>query len=86
MRMRSHLTALYSKELFPAPLLAYLQKAVEIKNGDINQLKEGGYQALQSDRNSFCEDVVSDSFNIAFRDEGRIFYRKYDKQIFWDLY
>ena len=41
---------------------------------------------MQSDRNSFCGKVVLDSFNMAYRDEGRILYKKYEKRIFWDLY
>ena len=30
------------------------------------------YSVMQSDRNSFCGDVVLDSFYMAYRDEGRI--------------
>ena len=44
------------------------------------------YSVMQSDRNRFCGDVVLDSFNMAYGDEGRILFRKYKKQIFWDLY
>ena len=41
---------------------------------------------MQPDGNSFCEDVVLESFNMAYRDEGRILFRMYEDQIFWDLY
>ena len=44
------------------------------------------YSVMQSDRNRFCGDVVLDSFNMAYRDEGYILYKTYEKQIFWDLY
>ena len=44
------------------------------------------YSVRQSDRNSFCGDVVLDIFNMAYRDEGLILYKKYEKWIFWDLY
>ena len=36
--------------------------------------------------NSVWGDVVLDSFNIAYRDEGSIWEQKYEKQIFWYLY
>ena len=32
---------------------------------------------MQSDGNSFCEEVVLDSFNMAYRDEDSILYQKY---------
>ena len=41
---------------------------------------------MQSDWNSFCGDVVLNSFNMAYRDEDRISYQNYEKLIFWDLY
>ena len=34
---------------------------------------------MQSDGNSFCGDVVSDSFNKTSRDEDNIFYQIYKK-------
>ena len=33
---------------------------------------------MQSDRNSFCGDVVLDSFNMVYRDEDSILYQKYE--------
>ena len=36
---------------------------------------------MQSDGNSFCVDVVSDSFSMFYRDEDSILDQKYDKQI-----
>ena len=41
---------------------------------------------MQSDGNSYCGDVVLDSFNMTYRDEDGILDQKYEKQIFWDLY
>ena len=41
---------------------------------------------MQSDRNSFNEDVVLLSFNKAFRDRDSILEQKYEKRIFWDRY
>ena len=40
---------------------------------------------MQSDGNSFCEDVVLDSFNRSYKDDS-IWDKKYEKQIFWNLY
>ena len=40
---------------------------------------------MQSDGNSFWEDVVLDSFNNAHRDESSILDKKYEKLIIWDL-
>ena len=37
---------------------------------------DGYYSVMQSDRNSFCGDVV---FNMEFRDEERIWGQKYGK-------
>ena len=37
---------------------------------------------MQWDWNSFCGNVVFDSFNMAYRDED-ILDQKYDKQKFW---
>ena len=34
------------------------------------------YSVMQSDGNSFCGDVVLDSFNMEFRDEERILGQK----------
>ena len=39
-----------------------------------------------NDENSFCGDVVMDSFNMAYTDEERIEDQKYDEQIFRELY
>ena len=39
---------------------------------------------MQSDRNSFCGDVVLDSFNMAYRDEDSILYQIY-KILFSDF-
>ena len=44
------------------------------------------YSVMKSDGNSFCGDVVLDSFNTAYRDEDSILDQKYEKQISWDLY
>ena len=33
-----------------------------------------------------CGVLVSDSLNMPFRGDGNILARKYEKQIFWDLY
>ena len=41
---------------------------------------------MQSDGNSFCGDVVLDSFNTVYRDDDSILEQKYEKQISWDLY
>ena len=41
---------------------------------------------MQSDGNSYCGDVVSKSFNIAYWDEDGILDLKYTEQIFLDLY
>ena len=39
------------------------------------------YSVLQSDRSSFCEDVVLGSFNISYREEDCIIDQKYEKQL-----
>ena len=44
------------------------------------------YSVMQSDGNSFCGDVVLDSFNIEHSDEDSILDKKYEKQIIWKLY
>ena len=36
---------------------------------------------MQSDGNSFCGDVVLDSFNMSYREEDSIVDQKYEKQI-----
>ena len=41
---------------------------------------------MQSEGNSFDGDVVSNSFNIAYRDKPSIFYQKYEKKQLWNLY
>ena len=41
------------------------------------------YSVMQSDGNSFCGDVVLDSFNMEYSDEDSILDKKYVKQIFW---
>ena len=44
------------------------------------------YSVIKSDRNSFCEDVVSDSFSMAYRDEDIILDRIYvyiQSNFFW---
>ena len=43
-------------------------------------------RVMQSDGNNFCGDVVSDGFNMSYRDEDSILEQKYEKQISWDLY
>ena len=40
------------------------------------------YSVMQPDRNSFCGDVVLNSFNMAYMDRDRILYQKHEKQIF----
>ena len=44
------------------------------------------YSVMQSYRNSFCEDVVLNSFNMVYRDEDIILDQIYMKQSFWYLY
>ena len=45
------------------------------------------YSMMQSDGNSFWGDVVLDSFNMVYREEGCILDKKiYKKQILWNLY
>ena len=44
------------------------------------------YSLMQSDGNSFCGDVVLDSFNKAYRDKDTILDQKYEKRIFFYLY
>ena len=41
---------------------------------------------MQSDGNSFCEDVVLDVFKMPYRDEDSILEQKYGKQISWNPY
>ena len=41
---------------------------------------------MQSDGNSFCGKVVSDGFNMSYKDEDSILEQKYEKQISGDLY
>ena len=44
------------------------------------------YSVMQSDGNSFCGDVVLDSFNKASRDEDNILDQIYKKQKCLDFY
>ena len=37
------------------------------------------------DGNSFCGDVVLDSFYMVYSDEDTFYNQKYDKRIFWDF-
>ena len=46
----------------------------------------GIYRVMQSDRKSFCGDVVLDSVNMTYRDADSIWDQKYENQIYWDLY
>ena len=41
---------------------------------------------MQSDGNSFCGDVVLDSFNMVYNVEDSNYDQKHEKQIFLDLY
>ena len=41
---------------------------------------------MQSDRNSFCGDVVLKSFNMACRYKNSIYDQNCEKQILWELY
>ena len=41
------------------------------------------YSVMQSEGNSFCEDVVLDSFNKVSRDKDSILNQVYEKQIFF---
>ena len=41
--------------------------------------KKGSYSVMQSDRNSFCSDVVLDSVNMASIDEVYKIYEKHEK-------
>ena len=41
---------------------------------------------MQSDGNSFCGDVVLDSFKMVNSDKDCIEDQKYEKRIFWDRY
>ena len=41
---------------------------------------------MQADGNSFCGDVVMNSFNMAYRDEDSILDQIYKKQIFSDFH
>ena len=41
------------------------------------------YSVLQSDGNSFCGDVVLDSFKMEYSDEDSILDKICEKQIFW---
>ena len=40
------------------------------------------YSVIQSDGNSFLGDVILDSFNMAYGDEGSILDQKYENQRF----
>ena len=40
------------------------------------------YSVMQSDGNSFCGDVVLDSFNMMYRDEDNILYQIYRSKYF----
>ena len=47
----------------------------KINNQNLNlkrNASDNTYSVMQSDGNSFCGDVVSDSFNKRFRDEDKI--------------
>ena len=42
------------------------------------------YSVMQSDRNSFCGDVILDIFNMVYSDEDSIEDQQYENRIFWD--
>ena len=44
------------------------------------------YSVMQSYKNSFCEDVVLNSFNMVYRDDDINLDQIYIKQSFWYLY
>ena len=44
------------------------------------------YSVMQSDWNSFCRDIVLDSFNLAYGDLDDILDQVWKEIIFWDLY
>ena len=44
------------------------------------------YSVMQSDGSSFWGDVVLDSFNMEYRDEGSFLDQQYENKNFWDLY
>ena len=46
---------------------------------------ENTLRFMKSDGNSFCGDVVLNSFNMSYRDEDSILEQKYGVQISWDL-
>ena len=54
--------------------------------GRENLVDELTYSVMQSDGNNFCGDLVSDGFNMSYRDEDSISEQKCEKQISWDLY
>ena len=41
---------------------------------------------MLADENSFCGDIVLDSFNMTYIGENSIIKQKYGRQIIWDLY
>ena len=43
------------------------------------------YSVMHSDGNSFCGDVVLDSFNKASRDEDNILYKIYKSKYVWNI-
>ena len=43
------------------------------------------YSVMQSDGNSFCRDVVFDSFDMEYGDKDSILDQQYVKLIFWYL-
>ena len=51
----------------------YLLNIFYLEQGDRRTGSRSGiisYSVMQSDGNSFCGDVILDSFNISYRDEG----------------
>ena len=44
------------------------------------------YRVMQSAGNSFCENVVLDSFNFVYSDGNSVKPKKYEKQIFYFYY
>ena len=47
---------------------------------NIRNISNKNYNVLQSDGNSFCGDVVLDSFNMVCSDEDSIYDLKYEKK------
>ena len=66
---------------WPPPPVPGLDRLDNCRTPRVYQPKHFIYSVMHPNRNSFCGDVVLDSFNMASRDENRMLDQTFKKQI-----